>query len=214
MKSVLAAASVVTLVGAMATTPATAVVVWDEAIDGDLSPGSEVTAVSLSLGLNTIVGDITTIAPPAWGDGVGADWILDLDPVSLRLPASTAIVAAHVRTVFFDVTSNTASYDMDWSFIAQGKVFTTCFGLLPAQNECAVAPGGGSLNFSRPLAQWPLLTQGSRFPWVDGALNSGGKVYYELDLQVASIPEPATTGMLLAGIGALVLATQGRRQRR
>lgn len=205
MKSALSALCVLS---ALAATPAGAVVVWDEAVDGDLTPDGTLSVVQLGHGTNTLIGQMTIL----WNQLPEGEWevVLDLDPVQFALPAAAHIVAADVRTTFDDVSGNTQAFDMEWYLHDEGDLFVTCYGL-KSSLSCASSPEGGPLSIGRPLAgPTTYLTYGSGHVPFDWNASHGGVVSYALDLQVAAIPEVATGGMMLAGLSVLALARRRR----
>lgn len=197
------------ILAAVAASPAGAGVVWDEAVDGDLTPDGTMTVLQLGHGTNTVVGQMNV----QWFQLPDGEWAIDLDQdaVQFALPQALQIVAAQVQTSFVDVSGNTQAFDMEWYLHDEGDVFVTCYGLKSSLG-CDPSPDGGPLSIGRPLAG-PLtyLSYGTALVPIDPNASYGGVVSYALDLQVAAVPEPATVGMMLAGLGVLSMA--GRRRR-
>lgn len=179
---------------------AQAAVVWDEAVDGDLSnSGLAPSFVALSAGSNQVLGVTGRDVP---GGTVDREYFSITVPVGhvlsamLLLPGSGIIGGASFIGLqagpLFTVPSNTpdATGMLGWWLYDVGTVGSD---LLPLM----AVPSNGSSGFSVPLGA------GNYSFWVQET--GVGAAPYSFDLQVTAVPELPSLALLLAGLAALPL---------
>lgn len=192
----------------IAAAPASAAVVYDETVSGDLSnSGLSPTPIAFALGTNAVTG--TT-----GHDSTGA---IDRDYFTFMVGAGQALTAINVlqgtQTIglsFFGIQSGgqvtlatnsaTAAGLLGWTHYDASDVGTNIL------DDIGVA-GNGSPGFIGPLGT------GTYSVWLQ-EISPGGAVPYGFDFVVVSVPEPSTWAMLLAGFGILGLAFRTGRTRR
>ena len=191
----------------IAAAPASAAVVYDETVSGDLSnSGLSPTPIAFALGSNTVTG--TT-----GHDSTGA---IDRDYFTFTIGAGQALTAINVlqgtQTIglsFFGIQSGsqvtlatnsaTAAGLLGWTHYDASDVGTNIL------DDIGIA-GNGSPGFTGPLGA------GTYSVWLQ-EISPGGAVPYGFDFVVVSVPEPSPWAMLLAGFGILGLAWRTRRMR-
>jgi hypothetical protein len=191
----------------LASSPAAGTVVWDEAVNGDLSnSGTTATAVTFGLGSNVVQGttghDVTgAIDRDYFTFTIGPNQIL----TSLNILAGTqtlgfSFIGLQSGTqVTLATNTATAAGLLGWTHYDAGDVGTDIL------DDMSVAANGSS-GFSIPLGP------GSYAVWLQ-EISPGGSVPYGFDFELASVPEASTWAMMLAGFGLLGLAIRRRRSR-
>jgi hypothetical protein len=184
------------LVAAVITSPAAAVTIWDEGVDGDLSGAQAApTLLALGLGTNSISG--TTLAG-------------DLDFFSITVPAGTGLA----RLV---LTAHESVDDLSFLAIESGPVITD---LTSATNMLGwlhpspafvgadilddMALGAGAIGFAAPLGP------GTYALWMQ---QTGPEIVaygFDLIVEPAAVPEPPMFGLLALGLVALAAARRLR----
>jgi hypothetical protein len=180
---------------------AQATVVWDEAVNGDLSnSGLTPNVVALSPGFNDVRGttgrlvaggtvdrDYFTIAVPA---GYFLNSITLLPGSSGLGPLGTSFLGLQAGPqVTVSTSASTASGLLGWRHYGAADVG---MDLLPLM----AVPNNGSSGFSVPLAA------GSYSFWVQET--GVGSAPYGFGLEVSAVPEPTSAWMLGLGIAALI----------
>jgi PEP-CTERM motif len=188
-----------------AASPASAVVVYDESVSGDLSnSGLTPTPLAFGVGDNIVQGTIGH-------DQAGA---IDRDYFTFTIGANQVLTA-------IDILQGTQTLGLSFIGIESGPQVTlatnsaTAAGLLGWTHYGAADIGtdvldnmsvaaNGSTGFSRPLGA------GTYSIWLQ-EISPGGAVPFGLDFVVAQVPEPSAWAMMLAGFGMLGLAFRRRR---
>lgn len=179
---------------------AQAVVVWNEAVNGDLSnAGLAPTAVALSPGFNDVLGTSGRLVA---GGAVDRDYFTIVVPAgnflnSIKLlpgsagvgPLGTSFLGLQAGPqVTVATTATTASGLLGWWHYGAADIGTD---LLPLM----ATPNNGSSGFSVPLAA------GSYSFWVQDT--GVGSATYGFELGVSAVPAPPSTWMLGLGLAAL-----------
>lgn len=200
-----AAAAAVAL--GLASSPASATVVWDESISGDLSnSGLTATTVTFGVGSNVVQGTTGHDATGAidrdyFTFTIGPNQVLS----SLNILAGTQTLGLSFiglqsgTQVTLATNSATAAGLLGWTHYGASDVGTNIL------DNMSIA-ANGSTGFSIPLGP------GSYAIWLQ-EISPGGSVPYAFDFQVASVPEASTWALLLAGFGLLGLGFRRRRIR-
>jgi hypothetical protein len=201
----IAAAAAVAL--GVASSPASATVVWDETVNGDLSnSGLTATTVTFGVGSNVVQGTIGHDATGAidrdyFTFTIGPNQVLS----SLNILAGTQTLGLSFiglqsgTQVTLATNSATAAGLLGWTHYGASDVGTNIL------DNMSIAANGSS-GFSIPLGP------GSYAIWLQ-EISPGGSVPYAFDFQVASVPEASTWALLLAGFGLLGLGFRRRRIR-
>jgi len=191
---------------AVTSSPAHAVVAYDEGASGDLSnSGASPTIISLIIGDNIISGT----------SGKNSAGVIDRDYFTFTLASNQILTAINVLpgTVpiglsFIGVQSGnqvtvspagpTAAGLLGWAHYSAADVGTDIL------DNMSVAANGSS-GFSIPLGP------GTYAFWVQEA--SPGTATYSFDFVVSTVPEPSTWAMMLIGFGAAAIALRRNRKK-
>jgi hypothetical protein len=188
-----------------ASTPATATVVYDEGIAGDLSDdGSAPTAIAFGLGSNVVQGTI----------GHDQEGLVDRDYFTFTIGADQRLTALNLLTgtqtlgfsfigleagnqITLATNAATAAGLLGWTHYDSSDVGTDIL------DDMSVAANGSS-GFSTPLGS------GTYSIWLQ-EISPGGSVPFGLEFLVAQVPEPSSWAMMLTGFGFIGLAFRRRR---
>lgn len=184
--------------------PASAAVVYNEAISGDLSnSGLTPTMVALATGSNEISGatgrpgaavdtDYFTVTIPS---GFLLTSIVVLPGTSIAGPVSFIGVQAGSQ-VTLPANTTTAAGLLGWTHYSAAGIGTDILDDLGI-------PANGSTGFSPPL------TAGAYSFWIQEF--GAGTFPYAFDLTVTPVPEPGTWASVLAGLAVVASALRRRR---
>lgn len=180
--------------------------VYDESAAGDLSgSGAAPTSVTLAAGANLVLG--TT---GRQNGVVDRDYLSFTVPVGWQLSAITPLagtgtVAGGLAFIGIEAGSqvNTpvtgpASTLLGWHHYAPGDVGNNILPLIGA--------GAGAIGFSGALGA------GNYAVWIQET--GTGTVPYLMEFTLSAVPEPASAGLMLAGVLALTASAARRRSRR
>jgi hypothetical protein len=195
-----------TLLAALAVPAAHAADGWDEAVSGDFSNvGTAPTAISLGVGTHLIAGTTGRVGG-----------VVDRDYFTFTLPAGTQLESLHVLTgstflgtsalsfiavqagtqLTVNPTGGSAAGLLGWWHFGENDVGTDILGL--------IGSGFGATGFTDPLPA------GSYAFWIQDT--GSGTARYRLDFTVTAVPEPATAGLLLAGLVGVASLARARRR--
>jgi hypothetical protein len=171
-----------------AAAPSFAATVWSEQVDGDLaSDGLAPTPLSFATGGNTVIGSM--------GGG-------DIDYFRFTVPSGALLSAVIVNT------GTAVSGAQSFFAIQAGPQVTvtptgggTGPGSLLAFDHYDGTDVGTNL-LARLLPGSPGLAAGTYAVWLN---ETGSSAAYNFDFVLTAVPEPATAGLLLLGLGVLTL---------
>ncbi len=188
------------LVGLVGATPASAGIVYDEAVSGDLSnDGLNPTSISLEVGSNQIFGVY------------GLENVSDIDPdyFTVTIPAGHQLVAlvelagtqVGSAVAFFAIQAGSQVTLFPSPPDATGLLGWTHFGPTAVDVDILPAIGQGELGATGFV---PPLPAGDYALWVQDT--GPGNSSYGFDLVVAAVPEPGVAALLLAICASLARA--------
>jgi len=200
--------------------------VYDEAVDGELSPFFHYpTPITLNVGTTLIKGSTSCVflAPGTCDMGNGREpmpeWIFDRDFWTVEVPKGYKLraitVVGHEDSVvnnagsFFAVAKGTKirGIDLAHSELLLGATLIGRGGAGVGKNALLYL---GWVPLAGPGFDPPVLKSGHYTFWYQEA---GGPTSYALRFQTVAVPEAGTLGMMLAGLGAIgLLALRGRRR--
>jgi hypothetical protein len=175
--------------------------IWEQAIlfNGSVAPGYRVTSMTLT---GMLIGRIEQTFPAGWGDfPVGPDWMHDPGHAWSRLSVDMTLHHDGRDTDLYPVTANNLN-GMQGILAGYGGALDSDFDLTVISSAAASA---------RRQEFFVTFPDGNQGLVQGSALASIYADNVVLTFQVTPVPEPATYGMLLGGLGILGFAAQRRR---